>query len=62
MIILIADEHQAFGPSMIIILMDPLSSNLMRGYDLVIIIISSFYKFNNLEDLIYEFKKEEINQ
>ena len=58
MIILIADEHQTFGPPMIIILINPLSSNLMRGYDLVIIIISSLYEFNNLKDLIYELKKK----
>ena len=58
MIILIADEHQAFGPLMIIILMDPLSFNLMGGYDLVVTITSSFYRPNNLEDLIYELRKE----
>ena len=58
MIIPIADEHQAFGPPMIIILMDPLSHNLMGGYDLVISITSSFYRPNNLEDLIYESREE----
>ena len=62
MIISIVDEHQAFGPPMIIILMDPLLSNLMRGYDLVIIITISFYGPNNLKDLIFELRREEINQ
>ena len=41
MIISIADEHQAFGPPMIVMLIDPLSSNLMGGYDLLILITSS---------------------
>ena len=52
MIILIADKHQAFGPPMIIRLIDPLSSNLMGGYDLVISITILFYGSNNLKNLI----------
>ena len=64
MIISIADEHQAFRPPMIIILLNPLSSNLIGSYDLVITITISFKEPNNLEDLICELreKKEEINQ
>ena len=58
MIILIADKHEAFGPPIIIILMDPLSPNLIGGYDLVISITSSFYGLNNLEILIYKLRKE----
>ena len=58
MIISITNEHQAFGPPMIIILMDSLSSNLIGDYDLVISITSLFYGSNNLEDLIYESRKE----
>ena len=43
--------------------MDPLPFILMKGYDLVIPITSSFYGPNNLEDLInLEKKEEEINQ
>ena len=57
MIISIADEHQTFGPPMIIILMDTLSPNLMGGYDLVISITSSFYRSNNLEDLRINLEK-----
>ena len=57
MIILIADGHQAFGPPIIIILMDPLSSNLMGGYDSVITITSSFKGPNNLKDLNLIFEK-----
>ena len=52
MIIPIAGEYQIIGPPMIIILMDPLSSNLMKGYDLVITITISFLESNNLEDLV----------
>ena len=37
MIILIADKYQVLGPPMIIILLNPLSLKLMRGYDLVIV-------------------------
>ena len=59
MIISIIDEHQAFGPSVIIILMDPLSPNLMEGYDLVIPVTSLFYGLNNLEDLIEILKKRD---
>ena len=63
MIIPIVDEHQAFGPSMIIILIDPLSPNLMGGYDLVITITISSKGPNNLEDLISELReKKKINQ
>ena len=43
---------------MIIILLDPLSPNLMGGYDLVIIITISFKRPNNLEDLIYELREK----
>ena len=32
--------------------MDPLSSNLIGGYNLVIPITNSFYGLNNLEDLV----------
>ena len=58
MIIPIADEHQAFGPPMIIILIDSLSHNLMKGYDLVISIASSFYGSNNLENLRISLEKK----
>ena len=52
MIILIADKHQAFGSAMIIKLMDPLSANLIKGYDLVITITISFLGPNNLQNLV----------
>ena len=52
MIISITDKYQAFSPLMIIRLMDPLSLNLMGGYDLVILITILFEGPNNLEDLI----------
>ena len=37
---------------------DPLPFTLMRGYDLVITITSSFYRPNNLKNLIYRLKEE----
>ena len=39
-------------------IIDPLPFTLMKGYDLVITIMSSFYEPNNLEDLTYELRKE----
>ena len=43
--------------------MDPLPFTLMGGYDLVILITSSFYGSNNLKNLInLEKREEEINQ
>ena len=62
MIIPTANEQQAFGPSMIIILSNPLSSNLMRGYDLVVTITISFKRPNNLKDLISELREERRDQ
>ena len=51
------------APAMSIKNNDPLSFTLMRGYDPVISIVSSFYRPNNLEDLInLEKREEEINQ
>ena len=43
---------------MIIILIDLLSPNLIRGYDLVITITISFNGPNNLEDLIYGLRED----
>ena len=47
---------------MIIILLDPLSPNLMGGYDLVITITISSKGPNNLEDLIYELREKKKDQ